>query len=665
MVRNVGGPFSTVPGVGGGWFFRAPPGTWIEGFRLHGALYGVRGWQATLFSETTGTIYENCPGATCPGAAKYLYDVAYPGGGAAIFIRVRCGSAAGCPNNAGLTGYFRLYPSTFTLADLTLPAVAIAGGSVIGGGWIAGTRTLAVSGADNTGIAEYRASIDGALVSRAVQSCNYTHKAPCPSGRGSLDVPTAGLRDGDHTVTAEAVDAGGNVNAVSARIRTDNTPPTQPLDVRVAGGAGWRATSTVKVSWTNPPQAMAPIAGARYWLCPSHRVDVSSQEKARLQARCVSGSRAGANLRAIDDLKLPGPGLWRLELWLIDAAGNQEPASATSVDGLGFDDTPPADIAFAPTDPQNPTRIHVRASEPVSGIAAGTIEARRDGEQAWRPLATEPAADGLTAVINDEILPKGLYFLRARVVNAAGLEASDDRDASAQPAILRLPLRLASRITAGGRGARTCRGHGRRRSCRHRLVIRPSVAVGRSTRLFGRLTLAGRALPGAPVEVWRRLALEGAGWVRIATLSSSRTGRFAYLARRGPARTIRFRYPGTPTIRGRNSDVALRVRATTSIRSTHRTVINGEYVTFRGRLKGGWIPPAGALVELQVFSRGHWRTFAQPRARATTGRWAYRYRFETVRGRAVFRFRARIRRQPGLPFTTGASRTVRVNVRGL
>jgi hypothetical protein len=94
-------------------------------------------------------------------------------------------------------------------------------------------------------------------------------------------------------------------------------------------------------------------------------------------------------------------------------------------------------------------------------------------------------------------------------------------------------------------------------------------------------------------------------------------------------------------------------------------VINGEYVTFRGRLHGGWLPAAGALVELQVYSRGQWRTFAQPRARAGSGRWSHAYRFETVRGRASFRFRARVRRQPGYPFMTGASRAVRVVVRGL
>ena len=78
-------------------------------------------------------------------------------------------------------------------------------------------------------------------------------------------------------------------------------------------------------------------------------------------------------------------------------------------------------------------------------------------------------------------------------------------------------------------------------------------------------------------------------------------------------------------------------------------MINGEYVTFRGRLKGGRIPAAGALVELQVRSRGKWRTFAQPRANAAPARWRYQYRFETVRGGARFRFRARVRRQAGYP----------------
>ena len=86
---------------------------------------------------------------------------------------------------------------------------------------------------------------------------------------------------------------------------------------------------------------------------------------------------------------------------------------------------------------------------------------------------------------------------------------------------------------------------------------------------------------------------------------------------------------------------------------------------FRGRLKGGRRPAGGVLVELQVRSRGKWRTFAQPRADGRRGAWRYQYRFETVSGGARFRFRARVRRQAGYPYATGHSRPITVRVRGL
>jgi hypothetical protein len=96
-----------------------------------------------------------------------------------------------------------------------------------------------------------------------------------------------------------------------------------------------------------------------------------------------------------------------------------------------------------------------------------------------------------------------------------------------------------------------------------------------------------------------------------------------------------------------------------------RHAVNGEYVEFSGRVKGGFIPPVGTLVELKVYTRGRWRIFAQPRAEIGSGRWSFLYRFETIRGSVRFRFRARIRRQPGYPFRTGHSRTVAVTVHGL
>ena len=118
-------------------------------------------------------------------------------------------------------------------------------------------------------------------------------------------------------------------------------------------------------------------------------------------------------------------------------------------------------------------------------------------------------------------------------------------------------------------------------------------------------------------------------------------------------------------MRGDNANVALNVRAKTTLGVSRRDVVNGEYVTFRGRLEGRTASrDGGVLVEMQVFSRGKWRTFAQPRTNQE-GRWRYQYRFETVSGTAQFRFRARVRRQAGYPYATGHSRQIGVEVHGL
>ena len=48
VARNVGGGFSTAPGVGGGWRFDAPAGTAItSASTCTGSLHGLNGWQAT------------------------------------------------------------------------------------------------------------------------------------------------------------------------------------------------------------------------------------------------------------------------------------------------------------------------------------------------------------------------------------------------------------------------------------------------------------------------------------------------------------------------------------------------------------------------------------------------------------------------------------------
>jgi hypothetical protein len=183
-------------------------------------------------------------------------------------------------------------------------------------------------------------------------------------------------------------------------------------------------------------------------------------------------------------------------------------------------------------------------------------------------------------------------------------------------------------------------------------------------RLHGRLTArGGLAIAGAQIIVTSQVERPGDPLHPIATLYTSRTGRFTYLLAKGPSRKIVFHYVGAPKIRSATRPVDIRVRAASTIHRSRRNVVNGDAVRFRGRLRGGWIPTVGKLVEVQFYARGKWRTFATTRT-DRTGRWGYTYRFTGTHSSARFKFRARIPRETGYPYAIGHSHRVRVTVRG-
>jgi hypothetical protein len=150
----------------------------------------------------------------------------------------------------------------------------------------------------------------------------------------------------------------------------------------------------------------------------------------------------------------------------------------------------------------------------------------------------------------------------------------------------------------------------------------------------------------------------------IATVKTTKNGSFTFLVRKGPSRSIKIRYAGTAQIRGVTKNLSLSVRSVTSIRSNHERVVNGEAIRLHGRIRTGRIPVRGKLVEVQVFTRGKWRTFATARAGHAHGTWTYNYRFDGTRGLQTYRFRARVPPEDGYPFATGRSGVVHVRVRG-
>ena len=651
VVAHVLGPFNAPPLAEASWRFVAPPGTLVWDTHVGGEINASAGWEARVIADT-GMVLEGCPSLTlaCP---RFFNHVSIPVRGNELILRVRCAIATRCPNNAGARGAVIAHSIRVTVFDESAPALALTGGTLLSG-WRRAGAAVTVDATDNVGIKLDRLLVDGSVREQRPRACQWGARIPCPNGASTLSLDTTLLSDGPHTLTVQTVDAADNASSQSTPILLDNTPPAAPEGLVLAGGAGWRSTNRFPAAWRNVVQDHGPITAARYELCPGANGSMEA-------AGCVTGERPGTDISEIADLAAPAPGAWRARLWLVDAAGNADPRTAIET-MLQFDNEPPT-LVFREQSREDPARLRVAARDATAGIRSVEIEVRRRGDGAWTSLTTRRTGGDHTAFMDDEILPGGVYDLRARAVDAAGNERTTSSRTDGQPAVLKLPVRTAASVRVG-LATRRCT----KRDCRTRLDPSPSLKYGRRASLSGLLRVDGaspRSLAGSPIEVWRQIKTDGARWARLATLRVSSTGRFRFSVPPGPARRFRFRFPGSPTVRGATATVDAQVRASSTFEASSRSVVNGEYVRFRGRLKGGMIPPGGKLIELQVFTRRRWRTFALPRADAKTGRWAFDYRFEAVRGHVRFRFRARITEEAGYPFHTGVSREVPVSVHGV
>jgi hypothetical protein len=231
---------------------------------------------------------------------------------------------------------------------------------------------------------------------------------------------------------------------------------------------------------------------------------------------------------------------------------------------------------------------------------------------------------------------------------------------SGSKATVTLPLRLPTRLRAGVVGSV------RDRNGKPRQVLRPiaRTRVGRKVRLGGQLTSGnGNPITDAEVVVLEPSGEAGADPVPVATLRTSPKGRFYYVAPPGVTRAVRFHYTGTPTIRAADADVPIRVGAVSSLRANRRGLRNGQTARFAGQVKGGFIPPEGKLVELQVLLRGSWQTFTTFHT-DPLGRWRYDYRFGGTSGRVVYTFRVRVPGETTYPYVTGGSSKLKLVVRG-
>lgn len=652
IARNVVVANTSSSSAVGQMLFNAPAGTRIIGLNAAFDFYrSDPNWEAVL--STGSQALRGCPvggvntcGITSAGAAQWI-DV--PGGSQALYIDVACPTNA-CPLAAGdaahnyLSAFARLASVAVRLQDDSLPAINGVSGGLWANGWVSGNQPIAINASDNSGIRQTSVSIDGQQRLRNDHVCDASQVVPCPAGTDSYDAfPTSAYADGQHTVTVQAVDSAGNASSASRAVPFDNTPPASPQGVKVDGGEDWQSRNSFTLHWGNPTAVGAPTVGANWQICQTGSTSA-----------CVTGSKDGDKVETLDALPVQKDGDWTMKLWLRDAAGNNTPNNAVSVH-LRADTAAPSAV-FSPVDPADPTRVVVQASDATSGIGSGAIDFKPHDATTWTSVPAKVDGGRLSANLPDETMADGVYDLRGHAVDRAGNERSTTTLSDGTPVTVTLPLRAPTHVTGGRLQTRKRKG----KRVRY-LATRLRLRYGHRTRLRGRLAdKDNKSMVATPIAVSELVDVPGASWQPVRMLTTSASGAYTFrTGKRGPSRTLRIRYEGTPTVRPTQVDVHLAVAASSTIHRSKRTVRHGHAVRFSGTLRGGYVLP-GKLVQLQVLNGGRWQTFANPRAKRD-GSWTSVYKFRG--GPRRWTFRARIPSQPGYPFATGTTERTVVHVR--
>lgn len=570
--RNSGGGTQrTYPsGAYGGWFAYAPDGTVFTHFSgAFGVLAGCcvngmatyaeatqlpdgRGGRSYLFQGNLGNETWGAPSGLA-GPVGRSWSASTSGFDAKrVGFHLQCGPGFSC--SQGIHGDLRLRGRSFdfTLRDDAPPSVGDPTGTLLTGGWVRGVRSLSFPAHDiGAGLTGVETAFDSGIAFHSPSSCTivagrYARLQPCPSGRaGDWAVDTARLPDGGRQLHLSATDAGGARTQRTFAAYVDNGAPVTPREVTTVGGDGWRASNGFELAWVNPAGQHAPIVRARWRAC---RVGTPAGE-------CVNGVRSENGVHVSGSIELLEAGEWDVGVWLEDAVGNVDPATASAPQRLRYDPDPPL-LDVLPADPATPERISATTGD-LSGVVGAAVELRRHGSDAWIDLPATRSEDRIVAALDGPARAAGGVFeLRVRAVDAAGnaAVAHATREVPVPPPIWIHPpapdptlfgqagqgrqphpegwpsrVRGPARVTMTARvrvaRRRAARGHGRRRARRPlRDVRRLAVAGGRPVLFRGRV---GRPVPrgGKLVEVQAHFR---GRWRTISTTRAQRGGRWRF-----------------------------------------------------------------------------------------------------------------------------------------
>lgn len=646
------------------WWWNAPPGTGIvtvSGDRWHVLRDNFR---HRLGSAPPGGSFTPFAEFSVTDAERSDFSRAFSPHAAVFETRLVCALP---PNRScSVTGnsLVGVRALTFTIEDPTRPTASLKG-DFESGGWLRGTQKVEFAGVDvGSGIRFSETLVDGAVRASTEHHCDMariagqwrgTKMRPCRTAAGGTHtIDTTRLSDGPHEIGNCAVDfASMRGCAAPGTLRTDNTAPSAPRSLEVIGGDDWRRSDMFALAWKNPDQGVAaPLAGTR------HRITGPDSFDSGTVAVAATGEESSTGDESLAGLKVPTAGEYRVAVWLVDAAGNENP-SATAEATLRFDDLDPVAFVLRP-ERETPGLLRATVFDEHSGPAGGVIGYRRQGSGRWMDLPTRFVADGrraeLTADFPSGEFPPGRYDIRVRVRDLAGNEVASDRRPDGTRLVLKAPLidetRLEARLVGTGASGRSVR-----------------VPFGARSRIVGRLSgEGGRGLAGKRVAIAQRPGAGARSRATVRLITTGPGGRFTLRLPAGTSRRVTVGFTGDRQ-NAASSTGPLRLGVTGSISFTARPdrLRTGQTVRFSGRVRSGAAryPSRGNFVAIRYFEEGSrkWRPVLVTRT-DRFGNYRASYRFRYITGMAKIRLRATLLPSQSFPYLPADSPVRSVRVQG-
>ena len=638
------------------WRWQAPPGTGIvtvRGQRWH-VLF--EGFQHRIGSVPPNGSFSPFEQYSDTDTVKRDFAGSFSPFASAIESRLLCARAEDKTCAAEWNSLAGVRGLTFTLDDSNRPTTAV-GGPLSTGSWLRGAQSISFSDADSgSGLRYSQTLVDGAIRAQTEHGCSKsliagqwrgTKMRPCgTSTSGVHRLSTSSLSDGPHQLRQCAVDFAGNSGCLADRtIRTDNTAPGAPRNLAVAGGDGWHRSNGFRLEWQNPDQGpAAPVFGHVFRVKGAGGFD--------------SGPVPAAGPGPLPAALVPGPGEYRISVWLIDMAGNSNPAAAAEAT-LRLDDVPPT-AWFEDPPAGRPELLQVPVADAHSGVAGGRISYRRQGSDAWQKLPTElvgnTAGTGLEAVFPSEEVPAGTYEFQAVVLDRAGNATVTGKRGNGSVLTLNAPRKQRTVVTA-------------KLTLEGRSGLALKVPFGKTAKVTGRLSGAsGSGLAGQVVEVLQDPASGSRARASSRPATTGREGFYSFTLDPGATRKVTVRFMGNDRYGESGAGpLHLKVKASLKLRAAPRRLETGEKLRLRGTVRSNWAKPSGRgnLVAIQYLETdsGKWRPVLVTRANRQ-GRFNASYRFRYITGSARIRMRAVLLPSSRFPYETATSKPVEVEVRG-